>query len=154
MGNQCHSMGSLECTLTETATNSGRPVPHSLHRPLGFDILFSLCDTPFLAITYSIHDLHHVLECVDFRNTKSSFRFSTIITSLVTLRFLLPSKITSNSGASSNEKVYFWISSSWHHFYGCFCSVLHRSFRIFATVPWNQEHTPYSGFKFQNSYLP
>jgi len=147
-------MGSLERAPTEAVANTGCPVPHSLHGPLCFDILFPLCDTPFLATTFSIHDLHHVLKCIDFRNIESSFRFPTIITSLVTLCFLLPGKITSNSGASSNGEVYFWISSSWYHFYGCFCGVLHRSFRIFATVPRNQEYAPYSGFKLQNSYLP
>jgi hypothetical protein len=91
MGAQCHSIRATECSITSTIADSGCALAYALYSTLRIGFLLLMCNTPFLAVADTLHDLLHVIKSIDFWNPESSFGLSTIFTSMVTVRLILSS---------------------------------------------------------------
>jgi len=124
MGEERHSIRPTECSTTSTTTDSCRPFSYALHRHLRIGFLLLVCNPPFLAVIDTLHDLLYVLKSINFWHHEPPFGISTIFTSVVALCFLLPSQASQDAGASSYQKIHFWISSAWNYINGGICSIL------------------------------
>ncbi len=154
MGAECHQIRSLERPTTTKATNFGSAVPYTLHRSQRLSLLLSLRNTSLLASVDTIHDLLYVIQRFNFRNSESPFSILSVVASVVTVFVLLPSEAPSLSRASSNQKIYFWVSPSRHHLNGRICGFRYRVSRVFTIIPGDQEYSSHPRFQFQNSDLP
>lgn len=91
MGEECHSIRPIERSVTSKTTDISRSLAYPLHRNLRVNLLLPVCNTAFLAIADTLHDLLHVLESINVWDPETPFRVSTITACVVTVRFLLPS---------------------------------------------------------------
>ena len=153
MALQRHSIRSFECSSATKTADTDCALPYLKHSPLRLDILLPLRHTAILALTHPVYDLLHGIESFNIGNAEPSFRFPTRSTFLVTLCFLFPCSVASDSGARAYQKIYLWISSSWHYFSWCFCSLWNGSPGFLAVVSRNQKYTAHPRLEFQNSYL-
>jgi len=141
MGEERHPVGSFERAITKATPDLGRTMSHPLYCDLRLYLLFPLRNTSVLAVVDTIYDLYHDIRCINFWDFKSSLGILAFITSLVTVRILLPSEVTSESGTSTYKKVHIWLPSPRHHFDWRVWSICNRSSGLLSIISWDQEHT-------------